>query len=148
MIQSVNFTKAVINFMKDLYVVVLIVSNISSSHHSIMSYNNQNKLKFEVHYTYILESDFLRNLILKEICNMGEVHHVHLRMRPGPTLDKKCVRLLDAAPSNKILRKIYFVVKPFINLSTCHQSRVVKFQMPFFCKNSHFLLISDAAPIF
>ena len=67
MIQSVNFTKAIINFMKELYVVVLIVSNISSIHHSIMIYNNQNKLKFEVQYTYILESDFQRNLILKEI---------------------------------------------------------------------------------
>ena len=30
----------------------------------------------------------------------------------GPNLDKKCARLSDAAPSNEILRKIYFVVKP------------------------------------
>ena len=31
----------------------------------------------------------------------------------GPNLDKKCIWLSDAAPSHKICRKIYFVVKPY-----------------------------------
>ena len=34
---------------------------------------------------------------------------------PGPSLDKKCIRLLNTASSNEILgklRKMYFVIKP------------------------------------
>ena len=33
----------------------------------------------------------------------------------GPILDKKCVRLLNTAPSHEILRKIYFLGKPLKN---------------------------------
>ena len=31
----------------------------------------------------------------------------------GPNIDKKGIRLLDAAPSHEILRKNYFIVKHF-----------------------------------
>ena len=54
-----------------------------------------------------------------------------------PNLYKKCVRLLDAAHSHEILRKTYFVVKPF------------KKGLNRGCRNfkCSFLLISDAGLI-
>ena len=36
-----------------------------------------------------------------------------LELIAGPNIDKKCIWLMGTTSSHKILRKFYFVVKPF-----------------------------------
>ena len=53
----------------------------------------------------------------------------------GPNLDKKCIRLSDAAPSHEIIRKIYFAAKPLIKGLN---RGCWNFKYPFLCKKCHF----------
>ena len=69
-------------------------------------------MHFTVKFTKYLNMENLFNYVYEKFLNPPILWRSSLYHLPGPNLDKKCIQLLNAASSNEILRKIYFLIKP------------------------------------